>query len=177
MKIELAWEKPIPLKAVVTGGYKFAAIEEQLPTDAGIYVFARKYGTNYSPIYIGKAKNIRARLKTQFKSLPLMVKVKNWNPEDAEDATLALSGQRVLFIASLVKPTASASIDNGLRIAERALIEHALTEGHNIVNIQMTKTKYDEITSNGLTRTMSFAPSSMLVKAQKKKQPKPISNK
>jgi hypothetical protein len=139
-----------------------------LPTDAGIYVFARKFGDSYSPIYIGKAQNLRSRLKAQFRSLPLMVKVKNWNQVDAENASLAVSGKRVLFVATLAKPTASASITKALGISERALIEHALTEGYNIVNIQMTKTKYDEVASTGCKGTTSFSPRSMLVKAQKR---------
>lgn len=172
MKIELAWEAPLSLKPVNTGGYKFEEIEEQLPASAGIYVFARKFGSSYSPIYIGKAQNLRTRLRAQFRSLPLMVKVKNWNQVDAEDASLAVSGKRVLFIARLTKPTTSISIDKALGISERALIEHALTEGYNIVNIQMTKTRYDEVESIGFTGTESFSPRSMLIKAQKRNQSK-----
>ncbi len=172
MKIELEWTGPIKLKPVNTGGYNFEAIEDDLPSEAGIYVFARKFGSSYSPIYIGKARNIRNRLKTQFRSLPLMVKVKNWNQTNAEDASMALNGTRVLFIGNLLKPSAVAQIENALRITERSLIEHALTEGHNIVNIQMTRTKYDEIISNGVKATAAFAPRSMLVKAQRKKTKK-----
>jgi hypothetical protein len=173
MKIELEWEGPITLKPVNTGGYKFEAIEEELPTHAGIYVFARKFGPSFYPIYIGKAGNVRTRLKTQFKSLPLMVKVKNWNQTNAEDESRALNGTRVLFIGSLAKPNSVVQVKKALGIAERSLIEHALTEGHNIVNIQMTKTKYDEVTSSGVKGHRSFAPQSMLAKAQKKKPKKP----
>jgi hypothetical protein len=173
MKIELEWKGPIRLKPVDSGGYEFEAIEAELPTDAGIYVFARKFGENYSPIYIGKARNVRSRLKTQFQSLPLMVKVKNWNPTDAKNPALALNGARVLFIANLVNPKTSSKIENALKVSERSLIEHALVEGHKIVNVQMTKTKYDEITSDGSAGARGFAPRSMLVKAQKKKKEKP----
>lgn len=169
MKIELEWSGPLKLKPVATGGYEFDAIEDDLPTQAGVYVFARKFGVNYSPIYIGKARNIRSRLKVQFKSLPLMVKVKHWNPTNAQDPSLALNGNRVLFIGHLVRPNSIAKIESALRISERSLIEHALTEGHNLVNIQLTKTKYDEIVSHGAGATKSFAPRSMLVKAQKAK--------
>ncbi len=169
MKIDLDWIGPIRLRAVVTGGYKFEDIEDQLPTHAGIYVFARKFGSRYTPIYIGKAINIRKRLKTQFKSLPLMVRVKNWNQFDAEDSSLRMNGDRVLFVGSLIKPYAAAQVENALRISERSLIEHALTEGYNIVNIQLTKVKYDEITSTGVKDSASFSPRSMLVKAQKRR--------
>jgi hypothetical protein len=154
---------------MMAGGYQFEAIMGDLPTDAGIYVFARKFGDSYSPIYIGKAKNVRARLKNQFKSLPLMVKVKNWNPTNPENPALAMNGTRVLFIGTLVKPATAAKLDDALKISERSLIEHALSEGHHIVNIQMTRTKYDEVISTGVNGAKAFAPRSMLMKAQRRK--------
>lgn len=168
MKIELEWVGPIKLKPRKTAGYSFAEVVDKLERRPGVYVFARKFGTNYYPIYIGKAQGIVGRLGTQFNNLALMESVKHWNPVDPTDPALKMNGARVLFVGYLVKPKTVGQVESALKVAERALIEHALTEGHEIVNVQMTKTKYDEISSGGVKSSTAFAPRMMLVKAQKK---------
>lgn len=168
MRIELEWVGPIRLKEQKTAGYSFETIEDQLETRPAIYVFARQFGKSYSPIYIGQAANAWSRLRTQFNNLKLMERVKHWNPKDPTDPALKINGARVLFIGYLTQPKTATRTGAALKIAERALIEHALTEGHAIVNIQMTKSKYDEITSYGVKASASFSPRAMLVKAQKR---------
>lgn len=166
MKIELNWAEPIPLKSIHPTGYDFESLREELLHAPGIYVFARKFGGTYTPIYIGKAENVAKRLKTQFNNLRLMRQVNNWNPMDPDDASKRVTGARVLFVGYLEKPRAGDNASVALRLAERSVIEHALSEGFAIVNIQMTRTKYNQVQSTGSRKARAFCPSIMLSKGK-----------
>ena len=107
---------------------------EGLPNDAGIYVFARKYSKTVVPMYIGQASNgIRVRIKQQANNLSLMEGLKGDK-----------NGDRILLVG-LVKRGPGQQLKKVLDVAEQAHIEHALTEGHQLLNIQGTKTKRHEI--------------------------------
>ncbi|WP_227461108.1 hypothetical protein [Cupriavidus pauculus] len=166
MKIELNWTEPVPLKSVQPAGYDFESVQEGLQNAPGIYVFARKFGDTYTPIYIGKAGNVARRLKGQFNNLKLMKQVNNWNPTDPDDASKRVTGTRVLFVGYLERPRVADSVKAALRLAERSVIEHALSEGFSIVNIQMTRTRYNEVQSRGSRKALAFCPSIMLSKGK-----------
>lgn len=162
MEINLEWDGPIKLKQRKGAtGYEFSSVATQVEARPGIYVFARQYGKSYTPIYIGKSENVVARLKKHFDSVQLMEHVEHWNPTEPGNRELRLTGARVLFVGYLAYPTRSDRIRNGLDIAERALIEHAMAEGFRIVNVQMTNIHYDEIYSSGATGATAFAPREM----------------
>jgi len=123
MKISLKWDKPIRLK----DGTRFNQIyfwrgAGHVPAKPGVYIFARKYGKNIPPLYIGQASKLRGRIEGQFNNLRLMMGIKN-----------AQAGHRILLIARL-------SLKRGQRMAkvldiiESAFIKNALAQGHDLLN-------------------------------------------
>jgi hypothetical protein len=108
------------------------------PDKPGVYVFARKFGkTLLIPIYIGKATNIRKRLKTQFNNHKLM-----------QALASEKSGERVLLFGTIDSKSSSA-IAKKLSLAERTHVAHALTAGYPLVNVQLTKGKVDIVRTSG----------------------------
>jgi hypothetical protein len=85
---------------------------------------------------VGKAKNIRSRVKTQLNNLRLMQHLKN-----------ARTGKRLLLTATFrAKPGQQQS--TCLPLMERALIRLFLADGHDLVNKQGTRLRQHEISSS-----------------------------
>ena len=151
MDIALKWAKPISLKdgsrtnqIYSCGGF------ERVPSNPGVYVFAREFGKNVVPLYIGQASKLRQRIEAQFNNVQLMVGIKN-----------AQAGRRILLIAQ-VEPRPGQRINKVLNIVESALIKNALTQGHDLLNLQGTKTKVHVIKSKGNNSSRQVAPLTML---------------
>jgi hypothetical protein len=134
MELLVDWSKTITLKK----HQLFYTVDVyKIPTAAGIYVFGRKYSNNFEALYIGKANDLQGRISSQFNNLQLMQHIK-----------FAKSGKRVLMIGTLhTKP--GQKIDKCLKLVERALIRHFLSEGHDLVNKQGTRIKRHEIVAEG----------------------------
>ena len=137
MKLTLEWQPALNLTDGSDCGLIYQVNPVRVPEDPGIYVFARKYGTGIEALYVGKANNLRSRIKTQLKNLPLMVHILN-----------SLNGSRILLCGKF-KPKPGQTRDTCLPILERALIRHFLSEGHDLVNKHGTLLKQHEIKSNG----------------------------
>ena len=67
----LLWHKPQSLRT-----YPYAPDLDLIPKSAGIYVFYRKHGSSFEVFYVGKALNLRSRLKGQINNLKLMNSIK-----------------------------------------------------------------------------------------------------
>ncbi|MDH5179513.1 MAG: GIY-YIG nuclease family protein [Gammaproteobacteria bacterium] len=154
LNIEATWSKAIDL----TDGskknliYSIADINI-VPNKPGIYVFARKHGNSFSPIYIGQADNLKSRIEQQFNHVPLMMSIKN-----------AQQGKRILLFceANLKKGQDRKKV---LNLIENALIDHALSEGCELVNKQGTKRPAHSISFTGNRASEAIAPRKMLVKS------------
>ncbi len=132
MRIEVKWLGKLTISKGSRGF--FDSIKhfnfEQIPAAAaGIYVFARQHGNMIEPIYVGKAGNLRSRIKTQFNNLNLMTAVNN-----------SKSGSRILLVGTIAA-LPNQTLGKILPIAERAHIRAALAAGYALVNKQGTKTK------------------------------------
>jgi len=137
MKLYLEWSKPLRLKDASADKLIFKADTEELPAAAGLYVFGRRWGQQFEALYVGKAANIRSRVKSHFNNLRLMNHIKD-----------AKNGQRIIYAATLVtKP--GQKVDRCLDILERGFIRHFLSEGHDLVNKQGTVIRRHELTSAG----------------------------
>ena len=101
-------------------------------------MFGRRYGRQFEALYVGKALNLRSRIRSQLKgNVALMCHVKG-----------AKAGKRVVVIARAVtKP--GQRIKKVLAIIERAFIKHFLAEGHDLVNKQGTRIRRHVIASSG----------------------------
>ena len=64
---------------------------KRIPDAPGVYVFARKHGEKYEPIYIGQADSLRARLAQHLKSNVALMKA----------LRSAKTGAKVVLIAEI----------------------------------------------------------------------------
>jgi len=154
MTVGITWHGAIPLGTKATFITRIANFDlDRCPEAAGIYIFARRFGKTLQPIYIGKGANLRRRLKTQFNNLKLIQAI-------AKEK----AGDRVLLLGT-IKAQAPGAIRKKLRLAERTHVEHALTAGYPIVNVQLTKGPIDVVSIIGKKAQNHPFPRVMLSKA------------
>lgn len=138
MKLRLEWTRLMSLRnASRDENLLYACDYPKLPTNAGIYVFGRRFGKTFEALYVGKANAIRWRVRGQLKNLPLMLHLKN-----------AKIGERVVVAGRFI-PRPGQQETKCLAILERALIRYFLSEGHDLVNKQGARLRRHEITSRG----------------------------
>jgi len=152
MQIAASWSKPIALRKCKPGGLIYELDLDLLPTEPGVYVFARRHGRVVSPIYIGETLNVRSRIKGHLNSLPLMRAIEN-----------APTGRRFLIYCT-VTAASSVKAKKHVKVIEKALLLHAQGEGHVLFNKKGTKLPTDEITFTGNRTSEAIAPRSMLIK-------------
>jgi len=138
MTIHVEWAKPILLGPKAKFLDRLESCVDDLPDDPGIYMFARRFGKTLIPIHIGQAsKSIRTRLTQQFNNRRLMKALENEK-----------SGARILLVGR-IWTLRNQQLKKALKVAERAHIEHSLTAGFPLVNIQGTKGKMHEVLVHG----------------------------
>lgn len=157
MEISLEWKRFIPLKEGYAEKLIYTLDFDLLPSSAGIYIFGRKYAKSFEALYVGKALNLRTRIKRQIKgNIKLMRHI--------EDAS---SGARVLVAAEIV-PKSGQKLEKILLIAERAFIKHFLGEGHDLVNTQGTKFRRHVVSSNR-KQFRKYIPMKMFIEKSRRK--------
>lgn len=156
MKIDLKWDKPIRLRdgSRVKQIYQCKGLE-RVPNKPGIYIFARSFGKHVAPLYIGQALRLKDRIYGQFNNLHLMLGLQQ-----------AETGHRFLIVARL-KLHPGQQKERVLNIVESAFIKHALSEGHDLLNQQGTKTHVHAIRSKGSNLSRKFAPRAMYVERKR----------
>lgn len=149
MKLHVDWDGPIPMSLASGQGAAYTVDLERVPTVAGIYVIARGWSDGFEALYVGKALNIRRRIKGQLNNLRLMQHVET-----------ASTGKRCVF-AGMVDRRAGQEIGKAIAVTERAFIRHFLSEGHDLVNISGTSLRQHEVESTH--RPMKFVPQRIYV--------------
>ena len=144
MKLQVDWEPPLSMKLASRHGLIYLVKLDHLPLQAGVYVFGRQWGNGFEALYIGKANNIRSRVRGQLNNLRLMQHLKS-----------AKAGGRVVVAGALI-PRPGQKADRCLPILERTLIRYFLSEGHDLVNIQGTLLRRHEVES--MRRPKYFVP-------------------
>lgn len=152
MQIDAKWSKPIPLKDGSSSGLIFKLDLESIPDEPGVYVFARSYSSKIEPIYIGETINLRIRISSHLKSVPLMKAIEN-----------ASSGKRILIYCT-VSARSKEKAKSQVKIIEKALILHAQAEGCELFNMKGTKLPTDVISFTGNRASEAIAPRLMRVK-------------
>jgi hypothetical protein len=137
MELLIEWERSLRLRDATEQNMIHSVDWHRLPSDAGIYIFGRRWGRNFEALYVGKANNIASRVRGQLNNLRLMQHVKN-----------ARTGKRLL-IAGAIDPKPGQRTDKCLKLIERGLIRYFLSEGHDLVNKQGTRLRRHEIISSG----------------------------
>ena len=136
MKISVTWHAPIPLR-----GYARELIDSfdlgVLPEEAGVYIFARRFGAKITAIYVGRAEVLRVRIRQQLNNNLLMRALDE-----------APNGERVL-ICGTFSGKRGARISKWLKTVEEALITHFTEEKHELINKRGTLLAFDEIEFEG----------------------------
>src|SRR4030042_18345 len=110
---------------------------DRLRATAGVYIFGRRWGNQCEALYVGKARNIRGRVRGQLNNLRVMQHLRN-----------AKTGRRFILTGNVItKP--GQQLEKCLVLVERALIRYFLSEGHDLVNMQGTRLRRHELLFSG----------------------------
>lgn len=135
MELQIEWNHIVRLKKDKILDYNIDLTK--LSTKAGIYIFGRRWGKSFEALYVGKADNIRSRVKGQLNNHKLMQHLK-----------YAKDGRRIIITGIfLAKP--GQQQERCLKIIERAFIRYFLSKGDDIVNIHGVRIRQHKITSTG----------------------------
>lgn len=156
MQIDVFWLQPLDLWEASADNLIYDCDWAKLPNSPGVYVFARCFGESISPLYVGKARNLRRRVLQQLKTnTPLMKFIEN-----------SKNGSRVVLPAKVCTCTGRFS-DHAITLTERSLIEHYLSENHELHNTQGTRIVADEITFGGNTSGRQTCPGRLVIPRRK----------
>ena len=134
MRIDVHWLPPLEMWDGTAVNLIYDCDWDQLPDRPGVYVFARCFGEAVSPLYVGKALSLRGRVRQQLNNARLMMGIEN-----------SKIGPRFLLPAEVTTRSGHYRA-HALELVERALIEHYLSQGYELHNIQGTRITADEIT-------------------------------
>lgn len=120
--------------------------EERLRDVPGIYIFGRRHGENFTPVYVGQATRLKARVWNQFNNNRLMNSLQH-----------TLNGSRELLIGEFVGRRGQQP-KRVLDVVENGLIKLALAEGHELVNKHGTRIRSHAIEMSGSRTARSWLP-------------------
>lgn len=154
MKLHVEWARPIQLRDGSRDNLIYAVDLNRLPTASGLYILGRRWGSDVEALYVGKANNIRSRVKGQLNNLRLMQHLRN-----------AKAGKRIVVPGRLITKRGQ-RLGKCLILVERGLIRYFLSEGHDLVNKQGTRLRHHEILSSG-NHPKRFFPKAMFLERGK----------
>ena len=137
MDLNLEWGKPLPLKHASDGLYQVNL--EEIPRSPGIYVFYRSFGDSARALYVGKAGDLRSRVKQQLNAHRLMTGIAN-----------AAIGSRFIAFGEL-KRKPGQQIAPCLALMEHALIRYYLAQKHELLNIHGSRVRKHSLASDHST--------------------------
>jgi|ERR1700722_9144209 hypothetical protein len=124
MDLRLTWHKPVQLRKARAGSTFIYDLDlSNAPSKPGVYIFMRRFGKRLSPLYVGKAGNLKVRMGQQLNALRLMKGIQN----------AAIGSRAVVFGEFLARPGQKEG--KCLLMIEKALIRHFLLEGHELLNV------------------------------------------
>jgi len=142
--IEILWRTPITLQIAQKDAPEDYVIpisaNKRIPEVPGVYIFCRKFGGNYEPLYVGQADNLKTRIRQHLKTNVSLMKA-------LRDAK---SGTRSVLIGEIITKQGQQS-RRVLDVVEATLIAEAVDYGFSLVNRQLTSARFHRITSNGPT--------------------------
>lgn len=139
LHIEVHWSKPLEVVDDAAGKLIYAVEDvEDVPDTAGVYVFARLFGSRAIPLYIGETGNIRTRLKQHLKNNVRLMKGIQGAP----------NGKRI-FLFGEVRLKRGQNVKKVRSVLQRTIIERALSEGHELLNDKGAKTPVHSVRSTG----------------------------
>jgi hypothetical protein len=149
MRIDVRWGKPIRLRNGSRVNLIYTCPLERIPDGPGVYVFARSFARSIVPLYVGQAQRLRKRIEQQFNNVRLMIGLQQ-----------SQHGHRIMLVGHVTLRRGQQKT-KVLNLVESALIKRALADGHELLNVQGTKTKVNVIKSKGNTSSRQIAPLTM----------------
>jgi len=132
MQVRIEWQKPLLLFRNKTRAYTDNDIAE-IKNIAGVYYFARAFGSDSKPFYIGETIELRKRLKEHLSSAKIQFALRGIpNPDMVNIA----QGPRYFHYGYLVGNAQDKK--KRLRIVQRYLINEALSRKFLLLNKQGT---------------------------------------
>jgi hypothetical protein len=153
MKIEVRWSETVDLCDASELHQIYGCDDlSRLPDEPGVYVFGRRYGLTFTPLYVGQAGNLRSRICQQFNNLRLMKAIESSG-----------KGARVVMVAPLrlLRGQQSGAV---LDVVELALIEQFMASGFELINKQGTRIPQHSLTFKGNRAVRRLLPASMKVR-------------
>ena len=154
MNLHVEWGRPIQLKDASKDNMIYSVDLGRIAKGAGVYIFGRKWGSQFEALYVGKAGDVRGRINGHFNNLRLMQHLHN-----------AKTGKRVV-LAGRIFPKPGQRLAKSMALAERALIRYFLSEGHDLVNRQGTRLRRHQLESSG-THPKRFFPRTIYLEKTK----------
>ena len=149
MKLQFAWQSPIKLaanKRLAVSADDIGSIEN-VP---GIYYFARSFGKNSYPFYIGETAGLRARLKMHLQSVKIVDILRGMT---VAEAPVIANGARYFHFAYFVAGKGQQAA-KACKIAQKMMIRKAVTDNVPLLNMQLTVIKTHDVV---FTRTPKHA--------------------
>ncbi len=138
MKLHLEWDRAIQLRDTSKDNMIYGLDLGKVTEGVGVYIFGRRWGSQFEALYVGKAGNIRSRVKGHLiNNLRVMQHLHN-----------AKAAKRIVLTGTLVTKRGQ-KLPKSLALAERALIRYFLSEGDDLVNKQGTRLRRHELASSG----------------------------
>lgn len=137
MNLQVEWGRPVRLRDASSEDMIYSVDLARFAVGTGIYIFGRLWGSQFEALYVGKAGNIRGRIKSHLNNLRLMQHLRN-----------AKNGNRIVLAGALITRPGQ-RLGKSLALAERALIRHFLSEGHDLVNKHGMRLRRHELHSLG----------------------------
>lgn len=127
MELSIKWLAPFQLSAKNNDDLIYSIKNlARIPQTAGVYIFARVYGKNVEPAYIGQTLNLQERIRQHLTTnVKLMKKLQKKVP----------NGARYVYVAQFV-PKQGQQAETALRVLEKGLIRAALAEGFTLLALQ-----------------------------------------
>ncbi len=134
MEIDATWAAPIDLKST-EDGYELDL--DSIEVHPAVYMIGRRFGETCVPLYIGRTAKLQRRMRQHFDSRSFMRALREFP-----------NGTR--FLAWSTFPLKQGQrLQRVMAVVERGLILHALSEGHQLINIKGTKTPVDTVHFSG----------------------------
>jgi len=144
MNINAKWHKELKLRDGTKETLIYTCDLNSIPQKPGVYIFFSRFGKSREIMYIGKAENLRTRIPQQLESVSLMLKIKKWG----------IGTKYLLFCIPEIKR--GQKLKKVLTILEKGLIKHALSEGHELINIHGTRKNYHKLSFRGTRISEEF---------------------
>ncbi len=145
MKLEFNWQTPLLLtqnKRIVLTDEE----QEQIEDRPGVYFFARNFGKNSQPFYIGETLTLRKRLKNHLSTVRIADILRGMKVKDAPEIS---NGRRTFHFAYLVANKNKENTKKALQIAQKFMIREAIALNLPLLNAKLTVIKTDSLTFAG----------------------------